>query len=145
MGIFPWPAVFTQSTMNPLLLPIPAALIAGLAAACSSVEPYALVESGLTSAVRKEFPAVISTVDGQSPVNPRRTGPIKPGMHRFVVRFTTDVGPSSRHERTLEFDAEPCTRYLIVARYSNLTHVEWTPVIYPEPIGECLTKFQPKK
>ncbi len=75
MGIFPWHAVFTQSTINLLLLPIP---------------------------------AVISKVDEQSPANPRRTGPLTPGKHRFVVRFTTDVDPSSRHERALEIDAEPC-------------------------------------
>jgi hypothetical protein len=124
-------------------LAIPSVLVAGPATAGSFSEPYALVESGRTSAVRKEIPAVINAVDEHYTVDPRRSGPIKPGRRRFAIRFTTDVGPSSKHERTLEFDAEPCTRYLIVARYSNLTHVEWTPVIYPEPIGECLTAFRP--
>src|SRR5882762_9671905 len=76
-----------------------------LAAACSTTgtydEPYALVEPGMRSAVRKEMPVSINAVDGQTTLN---------------------------------------------ARYypTPLTHVEWEPVIYPEPIGECIAKFPQK-
>jgi hypothetical protein len=57
------------------------------------------------------------------------------------VYLNTGVGPFYKQYRTLELDVAACTRYRIVAGYTNLTHIEWSPVIYPEPIGECVAKF----
>ena len=104
-------------------------------------EPYALVESGTRSAVRKELPVIINAVDGQITFDPRRPTPLKPGKHLLDVYFSTAVGAYAKQHRAIELDAAPCTRYRIVARYGNLTHVEWVPVIYPEPVGECAAKF----
>ena len=122
-----------------------------LAAACSTTgtydEPYALVEGGMRSAVRKEFPVLVNAVDGETTLSPRRYPTLlKPGKHAIEVYFSTDsvAGSPNKHHRTIDLDAAPCTRYRIVARYENLTHVEWTPVIYPEPIGECIAKFPQK-
>jgi hypothetical protein len=119
-----------------------------LAVGCAAVglydEPYALFEVGFPSAVRKELPLIINAVDGQSTLDPRRSGPIKPGKHQLDLEFSTRDGPYWKRQKTVELDAAHCTRYRIVAHYDNLTHVEWTPVIYPEPIGECLAKFQSK-
>jgi hypothetical protein len=120
-------------------------LLSALAAGCATVEafdePYTLFEGGFRSAGRKEIPVIINTVDGQALQDPRRSVAIKPGRHQLDVRFTTATGPDRKHRATLEIVAEPCTRYRIVARYTNLTHVEWMPVIYPEPIGECVARF----
>jgi hypothetical protein len=122
-----------------------------LAAACSTTgtydEPYALVEGGMRSVVRKEFPVLVNAVDGESTLSPRRyPTALKPGKHQIEVYFSSDsvVGSSEKHRRTIDLDAAPCTRYRIVARYQNLTHVDWDPVIYPEPIGECAAKFSQK-
>ena len=122
-----------------------------LSAACSTTgtydEPYALVEGGMRSAVRKEFPVLVNAVDGETTLSPRRyPTPLKPGKHVIDVYFSTDsvVGSADKHHKTIDLDAAPCTRYRIVARYQSLTHVEWAPVIYPEPIGECLAKFPQK-
>jgi hypothetical protein len=113
--------------------------------ACASAiydSPYALVESGSPSAVRKELPAAINAVDGRSTLSPRRySTPLTPGKHQVDVYLSVSTGAYYKNFRTIELDAAPCTRYRIVAAYQNLTHVEWTPVIYPEPIGECAAKF----
>lgn len=124
---------------------LPAVLMAACAAVGPYDEPYALVEGGMRSAVRNEFPAIVNAVDGKTTFIPRRyPTALKPGKHVIDVYFSTDVGPASKQYRTIELDAAACTRYRIVARYINLTHVEWTPVIYPEPIGECNAKFARK-
>jgi predicted ATPase len=116
------------------------------ATACASGgiydSPYALVESGSPSPVRKELPAAINAVDGRSTLFARRYATaITPGRHQVDVYLSTSTGALYKQYRTIELDAAPCTRYRIVAAYQNLTHVEWTPVIYPEPIGECAAKF----
>jgi hypothetical protein len=116
-----------------------------VAAGCASVEPfdapYALVEVGPISAVRKELPVIVNAIDGDYLLNPR-SGPIKPGKHLLEVQFSTRDGPYWKRKKMVELDAQACTRYRIVAQYTNLTNVDWTPVIYPEPIGECTARFQ---
>jgi hypothetical protein len=117
-----------------------------LTAACASGgiydSPYALVESGSPSPVRKELPAAINAVDGRSTLFARRYATaITPGRHQIDVYLSTPTGAFYKQYRTIELDAAPCTRYRIVAAYQNLTHLEWVPVIYPEPIGECAAKF----
>jgi hypothetical protein len=129
--------------MTMKLMPL---LMASLVAAgCASVEPfdapYALVEVGPISATRKELPLIVNAIDGDYLLNPR-SGPIKPGKHQLEVQFSTRDGPYWKRKKMVELDAKPCTRYRIVAQYTNLTNVDWTPVIYPEPIGECVAKFQ---
>ena len=106
-------------------------------------QPYALVESGWRSAVRKELPVSISRVDGESTLDRRRSAPITPGEHRIDVYLPLKAGATTKKYRIVELDAAPCVRYRIVARYDNLTHVEWTPVVYSEPLGECEKKFGP--
>jgi len=126
---------------------LPAVLIAACATGGTYDEPYALVEGGMRSAVRKEFPVLVNAVDGETTLSPRRyPTPLKPGKHVIEVYFSADsvAGSLEKHRRTIDLDAAPCTRYRIVARYESLTHVEWTPVIYPEPIGECMAKFPQK-
>ncbi len=130
--------------MKTPLLPILSALAAGCAALGPFGTPYALVEIGPISATRKELPVIVNAIDGDSTLNPRRPGPIKPGKHQLEVQFSTRDGPYWKRMRMVELDAQPCTRYRIVAQYTNLTNVEWEPVIYPEPIGECLAAFGPK-
>jgi len=114
-------------------------------AGCAAVEPfdgpYALVEVGHTSAARKELPVIVNAIDGDYLLNPR-SGPIKPGKHQLEIQFSTRDGAYSKRKRIVELDAKPCTRYRIVAQYTNLTNVDWTPIIYPEPIGECMAKFK---
>jgi len=119
----------------------PLALTAGCAATGTYDEPYALVETGWRSPLRKELPIIVNAVDGETTVNPKYPPPLKPGRHRVDIYLNTRVGPFYKQYRTLELDAAPCTRYRIVAGYTNLTHIEWSPVIYPEPIGECVAKF----
>jgi hypothetical protein len=107
-----------------------------VAAGCAAVEPfdspYALVEVGPISAARKELPVIVNA----------RSGPIKPGKHQLEIQFSTRDGPYWKRKKMVELDAQACTRYRIVAQYNNLTNVDWTPVIYPEPIGECVAKFK---
>ena len=104
--------------------------------------PYALVESGFGSPLRKELPVVIQAIDGETTIYARASGPIKPGRRVVDVYLGTRVGPYWKQLRQVEIDADACTRYRIVAGYQNLTHIEWTPVIYREPIGECLAELR---
>jgi hypothetical protein len=103
--------------------------------------PYAKVESGWRSVLRKELPVVVNAIDGRATVNPRYPPPLTPGKHAVDIYLNTPTGPFYKQYRTIELDAAPCTRYRIVAAYQNLTHLEWIPVIYPEPIGECAARF----
>lgn len=131
--------------MKALLLAILPVAIAGCTAVGPYGRPYATVESGYLSAVRKELPVIISSVDGRSPLERRRSGPLEPGRHQFVVVHSADYGLYSKYERLVEIDAARCTRYRIVARYENRTHLDWVPVVYPEPIGECVVAFGPAR
>jgi hypothetical protein len=114
-----------------------------LAAACATTdyeEPYAVIEAGTRSATRKEIPVLVHSIDGQIPVaGSRYPIPVKPGRHAVDVYFSSGVvaGADEKHRRTLQINAAPCTRYRIVARYTQLTSVEWEPVVYDEPIGGC--------
>lgn len=131
-------------------LALPAMVFAGLAASCAATppaydEPYAVFEPGTRSAVRREIPVLIHEVDGEIPVDARRQYgiPVPPGKHVVVVHFSSDSveGAPQKHVRTLEIEAAACTRYRIVAHHTTLVHVEWEPVVYQEPIGECTAKF----
>jgi hypothetical protein len=119
-------------------------VVAGCAAPAQYDEPYALIEPGLRSVTRKEAPAFIQAVDGQIPVaGSRYPIPVAPGKHVVEVYFSTgsSAGEPDKHRRTIDIDAVACTRYRVVARYVDLVYAQWDPVVYSEPVGECLTKF----
>ena len=97
---------------NPLLAAV-AATFAATSLAGPYDQPYAIVESGSKSEVRKEVPAAVTKVDGASTKNPRRSDPIPPGLHKVTV----------------------------ASKVENATRPEWEPKVYPEPIGECKKKF----
>ena len=108
-------------------------------------EPYAIVEAADRSDTRKEFPASITKIDGQSTRNPRRSDPLPPGKHQITIRYDTGRVNQSPEAamRTLEIDLEACTRYRIAAQRTQGT--EWEPHVYQEQIGECVRKFKQKK
>ena len=135
----------SRTTSRSLLLFLASLALATACAGPGTYDaPYALVESGARSAVRKELPAAINAVDGRSTLSPRYATALTPGRHRVDVYLSVPTGAFYKQYRTIELDAAPCTRYRIVAAYQNLTHPEWAPVIYPEPIGECAARFASK-
>lgn len=118
-----------------------AALAAASASAGQYDQPWAIVEAGSKSEVRKEAPVAITKVDGNSTRNPRRSDPLAPGAHKVTVRFETARGVTADNSRELDMTLEACTRYRVVAVYQSSTRPEWEPKVYPERIGECAKKF----
>lgn len=104
-------------------------------------KPYAIVERGDNSEVRKEAQVGIVKVDGHSTRNPRRTDPIAPGKHTVTLHFTSARGVFRPEYQDLEIDMAACTRYRVVAQYEGRTGGDWKPVYTSEPIGECRRKF----
>lgn len=118
-------------------------LLASTAAAAGAYDqPWSTVEPGDRSEVRKEFPAAITQIDGQSVRDTRRPDAIAPGKHSITIRFETARMNQSESEatRVVEMDLAPCTRYRVVAQRQQGT--KWDPQVYPEPISECARKFQ---
>lgn len=107
-------------------------------------QPYALVESGDTSEVRKESALAITDIDGSRVHNPRRSDALPPGKHRITLHYATARGQFRPEYQVIEMDLEACTRYRVVASYEVRTGPEWKPKVYAEPIGECARKFQAK-
>jgi hypothetical protein len=105
-------------------------------------QPYAIVESGPHSDIRKETGLAITKVDGQSLRNTARTEPITPGKHTITVHFVSTRGNFRPQTMDLEIDLQACTRYRIVANYEVKMGPDWKPKIYSEPIGECVKKFK---
>ena len=128
-------------SMKTRLLAALGSLLATAALAGPYDQPYALVESGSKSDVRKEVPAAVTKIDGVSTKNPRKSDPIPPGPHKVTVAFESAKGQVGERERVLDMNLEPCTRYRVVAKVENATRPEWEPKVYPEPIGECRKKF----
>jgi hypothetical protein len=104
-------------------------------------KPYAIVERGDNSEVRKEAQVGIVKVDGHSTRNVRRTDPIAPGKHTVTLHFTSARGVFRPEYQDLEIDMAACTRYRVVAQYEGRTGGDWKPVYTAEPIGECRRKF----
>lgn len=132
--------------MRTRLLVIAAATLSAASAIAANQfkEPWAIVEQGDKSEVRKEFRPAITQIDGHSTRDPRRSDPIPPGKHVVTIRFETGRVAQAPSEvtREVELDLEACTRYRIVARRTEGTN--WEPKVYSEPIGECKKKFQQK-
>jgi hypothetical protein len=105
-------------------------------------QPYAIVESGTASEVRKEARVAISRVDGKSTRNPRRSDPIEPGKHLITLHFESARGIFRPTSLDVEIDLQPCTLYRIVANYESKTGGDWKPKVYSEPLGECVKKFK---
>lgn len=111
-------------------------------------EPYAFVEPGIASTVRKEAPAFIHSIDGEIPVNSRYSIPVSPGKHVVAVYFSSGAvaGSAEKHRKEIDLEAAPCTRYRVVARYTSAVNpTDWEPVVYSEMIGECAAKFGVKQ
>ena len=128
-----------------LLLAVAAASCAASATAATQFkEPWAIVEGGDESKVRKEFRPAITQIDGHSTRNTVRSDPLPPGKHVVTIRFETGRVAQAPSEvtREVEIEAEACTRYRIVA--ARTTGTNWEPKVYSEPIGECKKKFEQK-
>jgi hypothetical protein len=124
---------------------VPGALFATAAFAGMYDEPYALVEMGAASDVRKEARLAITGVDGKSTRNPRQTDPVTPGKHRISLHFDSARVDFRPEHLDIELDLEACTRYRIVASYEVKSGPNWKPKVYSEPIGECRKKFSKKE
>ena len=130
-----------------------AAVAAALASAAAFAgmydQPYAVVETGDSSDVRKEARLAITKVDGKSPRSSRKSDPIPPGKHNLTLHFASARGIFRPEYQDIEIDLEACTRYRIVASYESKMGPVWKPKVYSEPIGECRKKFMkqdaPKK
>ena len=105
-------------------------------------QPYAIVESGDASEMRKEARLAIGKVDGKSTRNPRKSDPIAPGKHNITLHFESARGNFRPASLDVEIDLQPCTRYRIVASYEVKMGGDWKPKVYSEPIGECVKKFK---
>ncbi len=104
-------------------------------------KPYALVEPGFASDVRKEARVAVTRIDGASTRSTRDSDPIPPGKHTITLRFETEKGRFRPESRDIQLDLDPCTRYRVVAAYEVKTGPDWKPKVYAEPIGECTKKF----
>lgn len=105
-------------------------------------QPYAFVESGDASEIRKEARVAISKVDGKSTRNPRKSDPLAPGKHNITLNFESARGNFRPTSLDVEIELEACTRYRIVANYEVKLGGDWQPKVYSEPIGECVKKFK---
>jgi hypothetical protein len=112
------------------LLIVPAALVATAAFGGMYDQPYALVESGAPSDVRKEASIAITSVDGERVRNPRKTDPIPPGKHRITVHFESARYNFRPEILDIELDLDACTRERIVASYEIKSGPNWKPKVY---------------
>ena len=127
----------SRRVLAALLLAAPGVFAAGYD------KPYAIVEKGDSSEVRREDGAAITQVDGQSTRDSRRTDPIEPGKHKLTIAYDTSrvtLSPE-KARREVEMDLKPCTLYRVAAKRKNNTGLDWDPVFHEEPIGECKKKF----
>ncbi len=104
-------------------------------------KPYAIVEAGDRSDIRKEARASVSMIDGKTTRNPRKSDPVEPGKHVVRVTFSSARGSFSPAYIDLEMPLEACTLYRVVAAYEFKTGPDWKPKVYSEPIGSCRKKF----
>lgn len=105
-------------------------------------QPYAIVESGNASEIRKEARVAISKVDGKTTRSPRRSDPLAPGKHNITLNFESARGNFRPTSLDVEIELEACTLYRIVANYEVKLGGDWKPKVYAEPIGECVKKFK---
>ncbi len=123
------------------LLALGLAVAAPVAVAGPYDQAYATIERGNRSEVRKEEPAVVTKVDGHDVRNPRRPEAVAPGPHKLTVHFDTAKGQYRPEVQEVEMTLEPCVRYRVVAVLESKVAGPWKPKFYPDPIGECRSKF----
>ena len=94
----------------------------------------------LTSSALEVGPTIISQVDGYTPSGgPLQPVKISPGQHKVVLQA---VPPGSVtgiiNLEEMVFDAKPCVRYYVNARFKTATSTAWTPFVdYEEKIAGC--------
>ena len=128
--------------LRKLLLAVVLANLASASLAGMYDQPYAIVESGNASELRKEARIGINQVDGKNTRNSRRSDPIAPGKHRITLHFESARGIFRPTSLDVEIDLQACTLYRIVANYESKTGGDWKPKVYSEPLGECIKKFK---
>ena len=86
-------------------------------------------------------PIVINQIDGYTPSGGGPLEPVKitPGQHKVILQ---PVPPGSVmgnvHLEETTFDAKPCVRYYLNARFKTSTSTEWSPFVdHEEPIPGC--------
>jgi len=123
---------------------VAAVLVASTAFAGMYDAPYALVERGDSSDARKEVTLAITSIDGKTVRDPRKSDPVSPGKHVISLHFASARFKFRPEQQDVALDLEACTRYRIVASYEIKSGPNWKPKVYSEPIGECRKKFSSK-
>ncbi len=124
-------------------LPLTAAALAALAlvAGCATPsEPYAQLDGYRWSRVGIDtYDVIIISVDGEHRLQSRGFPMmITPGPHKIVVQAPPTPGNHFGEQRTLELNAEPCTRYWLEARKPTRVTSDFTPAVnYSERIAAC--------
>jgi hypothetical protein len=120
-----------------------ASLWAAAATAAPYDQPYGLIEAGMRMQTRKQEPAAINKIDGETTQKTIKSTVVTPGKHVVEVRFTSARAAVGDDLQTLEIDVKPCKRYRIAAQYQSATSGQWEPVVQAEEdIGECRKKFK---
>jgi hypothetical protein len=104
-------------------------------------QPYALIERGDPSDVRKEATVAITRIDGDSTRDPRKSDPIAPGKHKVTIHFESARGSFRPEFVDLDLDLAPCTVYRIWAKYESKTGPDWKPLVRSERLPDCERKF----
>jgi hypothetical protein len=94
----------------------------------------------MTSSAIEVGPTVINQIDGLTPNSgPLAPAKITPGLHKVVLQAVPPGGVSGLiHLEEITFDAKPCVRYYINARFKTSTSTDWAPFIdYQESIPGC--------
>ena len=103
--------------------------------------PYSIIQAQQRSLVHDTQPATIMRVDEER-MNPRRSDPVKPGIHVVEVSVPGPKGMAMPGRQVLVIDAQPCTRYYIAARRPTHTSRHWEAYVdQSEAIGECTLRF----
>lgn len=100
-------------------------------------KPYAVVERGDASEVRKEMPVAIMKIDGVSTRDPRKPDPVTPGKHRLMLHFESTRGTFRPAYKELELDLAPCNRYRVVTKYASKLGPDWEAVVTSERDHNC--------
>ena len=94
----------------------------------------------MTSTALEVGATSINQVDGYTP-NSGPFQPVKmtPGTHKIVLQPIPPAGVMGLvNLQEITFDAKPCVRYYVNARFKSATSTDWTPFVdYEEPISGC--------
>lgn len=128
-------------------MPVPtrlalACLLGPAFAAPAFAQGYVIIERGPSSETRKEAAVGITSIDGKSLRDPRRSDPLPPGRHVVRVHFESARGVFHPPFQEVEVDLPPCTLAQVVAGYESRTGGAWKPRVRTEPLGECLAKVR---